>query len=269
MTNELSGGVARAIFRLRGQSVILDADVAAIFGRKTSAVNQNRQRNVGRFLDDYAFQLTTEEWRDLKSQFVISSAHGGRRGRPWAYSEQGFIMLATAFRGDEADRIARVVAETFVAYRRGALPMEKVFDGAEGATLRNSLRGQLGDMLAAIAAMPLPGGSSVMTELDETTQAALGRVRAWLDAPGKQNTKLDAEIAKLAADTRKAYAEIRRTDAETANLWADTVLKRLDAVRQLRTMVQQIERDDLSGLLDDSFGQSVPHIAIPIKDKDE
>ncbi|MBU2358110.1 MAG: hypothetical protein KKB02_04140, partial [Alphaproteobacteria bacterium] len=132
--------------------------------------------------------------------------------------------------------------------------------------LRNSLRGQLSDMLSAIAAMPLPGGSTVLTELDQTTQAALGRVRAWLDQPGKQNTKLDAEIAKLAADTQRAYAEVRRTDAETANLWADTVLKRLDAVRQLRLMVQQIERDDLSGLLDASFGQPVPLNALPRDD---
>ena len=265
MTDDLSAGVRQAIFRLRGQPVILDADVAAIFGRTTSAVNQHRSRNAGRFLDDYAFQLTPEEWRNLTSQNVISNAHGGRRGRPWAYSEQGFIMLATGFRGPEADRIARTVAETFVAYRRGELPMDRVFD-AQDKGLRNSLRGQLADMLSAIAAMPLPGGSTVMTELDETTQAALGRVRAWLDQPGKQNTKLDAEIAKLAAETQKAYAEVRRTDAETANLWADTVLKRLDSVRQLRLMVQQIERDELSGLLDDSFGQPIPLAALPQDD---
>ncbi|SHF44579.1 ORF6N domain-containing protein [Loktanella atrilutea] len=267
MTDDLAAGVARAIFRLRGVAVILDADVAAIFGRTTSAVNQHRSRNAGRFLDDYAFQLTPDEWDDLKSQNVISSAHGGRRGRPWAYSEQGFIMLATGFRGPEADRIARTVAETFVAYRRGELPMERVFDKSDKG-LRNSLRSQLSDMLSAIASMPMPGGSTVLEELDQTTQAALGRVRAWMDQPGKQNTKLDAEIAKLAADTQRAYAEVRRTDAETANLWADTVLKRLDAVRQLRLMVQQIERDDLSGLLDESFGQAVPLAVLPLKDDD-
>lgn len=261
MVDDLPDNVRQAIFWLRGQSVILDADVAAFFGRGTGAVNQNRQRNAGRFPEDYAFQLTEDEWTGLKSQFVISSAHGGRRKRPWAYTEQGFIMLATSFRGDTADRIARVVADTFVAYRRGELPAERVFVGPDAAVLRNSLRGRLGDMIDAIAAMPLPGGSSVMIELETTTQAALGRVKAWLSGPGKQNAKLDAEIAKLAADTHKAYAEVRKTDAETANLWADTVLKRLAAVRQLREMVHQIERDDLTQLLDSSFGQ--PQLIAP------
>lgn len=266
MSHDLVAGVRQAIFHLRGQPVILDADVAAIFDRTTGAVNQSRQRNAGRFLDDYAFQLTADEWANLKSQNVISSAHGGRRGRPWAYSEQGFIMLVTGFRGAAADRVARTVAETFVAYRRGELPAGRVFDGADAPELRQSLRTQLGQMLGAIAAMPLPGGSTVMTELDQATQSALGRVRAWLDQPGKENTKLDGEIAKLAADTQKAYAEIRRTDAETANLWADTVLKRLDAVRQLRAMVQQIERDDLSGMLDDSFGPARTLASLPSRD---
>lgn len=289
------------LFAIRGQVVILDADIAAFFDRTVKSVNQVRARNAPRFPEDYAFQLSDKEWKDLKSRIVTASPDEGRvsqtvtssqggdtvplnvgqvpvdpRGSqivtssvskfkntaPWAYTEYGFVMLAMSFRGPEADRIARVVTETFIAHRKGVLPAERVLQGADAPGRRNALRVRIMDMLDAIAAMPLPGGSSASDELRSSTAKALDRVRAWLDKPKLENVKLEAEISKLLAETRRAYAEIDKMDAETAHLWADTVLKRLDAVRQLRDMAAQIERDDLGELLEAQFDPAQA-IAIP------
>ena len=85
------------LYRIRGQVVILDADIGRVFGKSTKAVNQNRARSAGRFPPDYAFQLTAEEWAELKSQFVTSTSHGGRRSAPLACSEQDCVMFTGAF----------------------------------------------------------------------------------------------------------------------------------------------------------------------------
>ncbi|MEL6958994.1 MAG: ORF6N domain-containing protein [Pseudomonadota bacterium] len=281
---------APRLFRVRGQMVILDEDIAAFFGRTTTAVNQNRARRAARFPEDYAFQLTENEWENLMSQIVTSSEDRDRSQivigsdaknadlpepnpsqivtgskasttkhrstLPWAYTEHGFVMLAMSFRGEEADRIARVVTDTFVAHRTGTLPRDKVLTGGDAARRRNSLRVKIMDMIDGIAAMPLPTGSTAAEELETSTAKALGRVKAWLDQPKLENAKLDAEIAKLAADTQKAYTEIAKMEAETAQIWADTVLKRLTAVQQLREMAAQIERDDLTDMLEQQFDPS-------------
>ena len=85
--------IARSILLVRGQKVLLDADLARLYGVATGAINQAIKRNAERFPDDFLFQLTGAEWANLKSQFVISSAHGGRRHSPLAFTEQGVAML--------------------------------------------------------------------------------------------------------------------------------------------------------------------------------
>lgn len=241
------------LYGVRDQVVILDVDVAAFFERTVKSVNQTRSRNAARFPDDYAFQLSQDEWDFVRSQTVTAKRDAKRRAAPWAYTEHDFVMLAMSFRGDQADRIARVVTDTFIAHRRGTLPNTPVLSGPDTAKRRNSLRAQIMDMMEGIASMPLPSGNSAIEELESSTAKALDRVRAWLDQPKLENAKVDAEIAKLAADTRKAYAEIEKMDAETANIWADTVLKRLTAVQQLRAMAAQIDRDDVGDVLEAQF----------------
>lgn len=127
------------LFEIRGEKVVLDADIAALFGRKTGHVNELRARNALLFPDHYAFQLTSEEWDALRSQFAISSAHGGRRSVPWAYTEHGFAMLSMRMSGEKAAKIARVVIDTFVAYRRGTLPNDRVLSGSDARGYRQRL----------------------------------------------------------------------------------------------------------------------------------
>jgi len=86
----------RAILQLRGERVMLDSDLADLYGVETRVLVQAVKRNGDRFPADFAFQLSAQEFTNLKSQSVTSSlsgvGHGGRRNRPWVFTEQGVAM---------------------------------------------------------------------------------------------------------------------------------------------------------------------------------
>lgn len=86
--------VEGAIYLIRGQRVMLDSDLAKIYGTSTMRLNEQFRRNRRRFPVDFAFVLTREEFTNLISQNAISSSHGGRRKSPVAFTEHGAIMLA-------------------------------------------------------------------------------------------------------------------------------------------------------------------------------
>jgi len=87
--------IASRIYVIRGEKVMVDSDLAELYGVSTSALNQQVRRNPERFPADFAFQLTVEEFGNLMSQNVISSlGHGGRRKPPFVFTEQGVAMLS-------------------------------------------------------------------------------------------------------------------------------------------------------------------------------
>src|SRR5690349_9925991 len=99
MANELTHagteGIQSLILTIRGQRVMLDSDLARIYGVSTGQLNQALKRNPGRFPVDFAFQIERQEFVNLISQSVISSSYGGRRTLPWVFTEHGAIMLAS------------------------------------------------------------------------------------------------------------------------------------------------------------------------------
>jgi len=109
------------ILVVRNQRVILDADLARLYGVSTKVFNQAVKRNADRFPEDFAFQLTADELKTLRSQFVTSSSvpvhHGGRRYRPWAFTEHGAIMAANILRSEQAVHMSVFVVRAFVRLR--------------------------------------------------------------------------------------------------------------------------------------------------------
>ena len=120
------------IHTVRGQRVVLDGDLAALYGVTTMAFNQAIKRNAERFPKDFAFQLNREDVANLKSPIVISSSeaagslrsqivtlkgHGGRRYLPWAFTEHGAIMAATILRSPRAVAMSVYVVRAFVRMR--------------------------------------------------------------------------------------------------------------------------------------------------------
>ena len=100
----------------RFQKVMIDEDLATLYGVETRALNQAVKRNLSRFPVDFMFQLTKEEFENLKSQSVISS-WGGRRKLPYAFTEYGAVMLASVLNSPQAVEASIFVVRAFVKLR--------------------------------------------------------------------------------------------------------------------------------------------------------
>ena len=108
--------ITGAILILRGRRVILDRDLAAIYGVTTGRLNEAVKRNAERFPEDFMFQLTASELENLRSQFAISS-WGGRRYRPFAFTEHGAIQAANVLNSRRAIAMGVYVVRAFVQLR--------------------------------------------------------------------------------------------------------------------------------------------------------
>jgi len=104
------------IYTIRGKQVMLDRDLAELYGVETRVINQQVKRNIERFDDDFMFQLTIDEFEILKSQIVISS-WGGVRKLPYAFTEQGVYMLATVLKSKTAIEVTKQIMRTFTKMR--------------------------------------------------------------------------------------------------------------------------------------------------------
>jgi hypothetical protein len=110
--------IARHILSLRDQRVMLDAELAALYGVETKVLVQAIKRNIERFPADFMFQLSTEEWDSLRSQFVTSNVgRGGRRYAPFAFTEQGVAMLSSVLNSPRAIAINIEIMRAFVQVR--------------------------------------------------------------------------------------------------------------------------------------------------------
>ncbi len=112
--------VRTLIHTIRGQRVMLDADLAVLYGVETKALNQAVRRNIERFPDDFMFELTREEYRSLRSQFVTLDAGRGRHSKylPLAFTEQGVAMLSSVLRSRRAVEVNIAIMRAFVQIRQ-------------------------------------------------------------------------------------------------------------------------------------------------------
>jgi|ERR1043165_1752975 hypothetical protein len=132
--------VATAILLIRGQKIILDADLAVLYGVETKTLNRAVKRNLDRFPEDFMFQLTAAELANLRHQLGTSSpGYGGRRYPPYAFTEQGVAMLSSVLNSPHAVAVNIAIMRAFVKLRalltdneklaRKLRAMEKKYDG--------------------------------------------------------------------------------------------------------------------------------------------
>ncbi len=131
--------IERAILVLRGRRVLLDADLATLYEVETKTLVRAVTRNTARFPDDFMFQVSPQEFENLRYQFGTSSSWGGRRHRPYAFTEQGVAMLASVLRSPRAVRVNIEIVRAFVRLReflhsnaelaRKVAALEKKYDG--------------------------------------------------------------------------------------------------------------------------------------------
>jgi hypothetical protein len=167
------------IYLIRGRRVMLDSDLAKIYGVELKRLNEQVRRNAERFPEDFAFQLDRQEFANLKSQFATSSLHGGKRKLPFVFTEHGALMLASVLNSPVAIEASVRVVRAFVWLR------EELIANKELAQKLNELEGRvtghdkaIGNLFEAIRRLvepPLPEDRRQIGFLRET--AALYRIR--------------------------------------------------------------------------------------------
>ncbi len=109
--------IENTIVQIRGQRVMLDTDLARLYEVETKVLLQAVKRNMDRFPEDFMFQLTPEEFENLRSQIVTSNTRGGRRYAPYAFTEQGVAMLSGVLRSPRAVAVNIEIMRAFVRLR--------------------------------------------------------------------------------------------------------------------------------------------------------
>ncbi len=126
--------IEQLIYIIRGQKVMLSPHLAELYGVETRVLVQAVKRNIERFPKDFMFQLSDEEFSNLKSQIVISSWGGSRRAKPYAFTEQGVAMLSSVLRSKRAVQVNIEIMRAFVRIRQmlsANKDLERRFDALE------------------------------------------------------------------------------------------------------------------------------------------
>ena len=110
--------IQKKIYEIRGKQVMLDFDLAALYGVETKVLKQGVKRNIRRFPIDFMFELTQEEFNSLRSQFVTSNKRGGTRYMPFAFTEQGVAMLSSILNSETAIEVNISIIRAFVSIRQ-------------------------------------------------------------------------------------------------------------------------------------------------------
>lgn len=122
--------IQNLIYTFRGRQVMIDRDLAYLYNVETKVLNQAVKRNLNRFPEHFRFQLTEEEYENLRSQFVTSSednTHGGRRYMPYVFTEQGIAMLSAVLKSDVAVEVSIKIMNSFVEMRNFLLSNREMF----------------------------------------------------------------------------------------------------------------------------------------------
>jgi len=154
--------IERKILTIRGQHAVLDSDVAQLYGVETRAINQAVRNNPDKFLSDYIFSLSQEEWDNLKSNFLTSS-WGGKHKLPKAFTEKGLYMLATILKGSRATETTIAIVETFAKIRELGRVIKQLPD-IEDKSRQKSLMQKSGELIGEIL-----DNNALETTADETT----------------------------------------------------------------------------------------------------
>lgn len=253
--------VEAAIVTVCDERVILDSDLAALYGVETKRLNEQVKRNAARFGPRYAFQLTKEEFAALRSQIATSKAgRGGRRHPPWAFTEHGVVMAATVLNSEKAIKASKLVVEVFVELRRRlargetnlALPV-RAGDTQETAIERISGLGQgLGARLQRALDHVL---DSIVDPRQQTTareeaqhliSESIQYLKDRLKKQGLENEEIAARVTKLLAQAEKERALTAKTRAETEAIQLTTNARKL---RLLLEAQQMMEQGSLDGFL--------------------
>lgn len=221
---ELAPAPAVLTHVVRGQRVMLDSDLAALFGVETRRLNEQLRRNLARF-EGYAFQIEAREAEILMSQIATSSGRwGGRRKPPWVFTEHGVVMAATILNSPAATAAMRLVVETFVAARRQGEALPAPPPTGLVPRLQRALEGLLDTIVDQSA------HTSVREEAQALLAQSIQHLKDRLGRTGLENEEIAARATKLLAEAEATKAAAAKTQAEASEIELRLLARRLRLV---------------------------------------
>lgn len=239
---------------VRGERIVLDEDLATLFGVETKRLNEQVRRNSARF-EGYAFQLTVEEFAILRSQMATSSGtHGGRRYPPWVFTEHGVVMAATVLNSDTAVAAMKLVVEVFVQERRrrrSKLATTALTDVAvtEGVGLVPRLQRALEALLDSV--VDHRSQTTVREEAQALLAQSIQHLKDRLGRAGLENEEIAARAAKLIAEAEADKAAAAKTHAEAGEIELRTLARKLRLVIEAERSIAAGELDGFLAVLED------------------
>ena len=237
---------------MRGKNVILDEDLAEIYGVETRRLNEQVSRNIDKFPKDFMFRLNKREFTRLMSQNATSrSAWGGRRKPPYAFTEFGVLQVANVLRSDLANAVSIFVIRAFVQMRelmtngqghshntkKKQLPQAPInkrmgeFFREIGPKLENAMNQVLD------AVIDTKKGTTVREEARDILNESINHLKARLQKTGLENEEIAARITKILAEAEKERANARKTQLETDHLELMITIRRLRLVLEAQKLL--------------------------------
>lgn len=140
--------VKEKIINLRNERVIVDADVAELYGVETKRVNEAVKNNPEKFPDGYIFELSKDEWEEVKSKFSTSPLGGGKVKRPNAFTEKGLYMLATILKSNKAVETTLAIIDTFSKVKELGRIINQMQTLPENSPKQKTMMEHTGDLIA-------------------------------------------------------------------------------------------------------------------------
>jgi hypothetical protein len=232
---------------LRGERVVLDHDLARLFGVETRRLNEQLRRNPSRF-DGYVFQLSAEEFERLMSQIATSKmGRGGRRKRPWAFTEHGVVMAATVLNSDAAVAVMKLIVEVFVRERRRAAEAAAPDVAAVGLVPR--LRGALEILLDTV--VDQRSQTTVREEVQELLAQSIQHLKDRLSRQGLENEEIAARAMKLLAEAEASKAAAAKSKAEASEIELRVLARRIRLVIEAERAMVAGELNNFLTVLED------------------
>lgn len=220
-----------SVYSCRGVPVLVDSDVARLFGVDTRRLNEQVKRNWNRFGGDFCFRLEPDEAANLMSQIATSTGapenqHGGKRKLPLVFTEHGVVMAATLLRSDQAAAASRFIVKVFVEARRNQLALDAgqnlpaaIHSGflPFASESRHGLMAKLNHALERVldTMIDTSSGATIRDEARAVIAGGLQSLKDHLRKAGIQNEKTLAEVRKLIAEAEGIDADTALKDVET------------------------------------------------------
>jgi len=241
-----------AIRTIRSKRVILDTDLARIYGIETKRLNEQVKRNANRFPEDFVFQLTPEEMTSLQQEDITPRSWGGRRTRPYAFTEHGALQAATVLRSKLAHSVSIFVIRAFVqlrerAQRKATSPLmlpqsvtstETPHEDPTEALIQGfsaKIKYAISQLLDTV--VDHQKGTTVRDEAHDMLRASIAQLKERLKRAGLENEEILARITKMLAEAEKERAFAKKTRIETEQLEFMNLIRKLRLVLEAQKLI--------------------------------